>query len=127
MRERLLADLTPHVALHPVFASTSAFEVERSECEPVHIRLMGRRLSSVAGGCWVMEMTTGDSCDFCRKGRVNWRMEQLSFRQSSDKGYVHCRTSLPVGTCDKCGAKTLQPDTDALFDEAFRREYGKLP
>lgn len=72
-------------------------------------------------------MPTGDSCDFCRKGRVHWGVEQLSFRQWSDKGYVYCRISLPVGTCDNCGSKTLQPGSDALFEEAFRREYGKLP
>jgi hypothetical protein len=72
-------------------------------------------------------MAIGDSCDFCRKGRVNWRVEQLSFRQSSDKGYVYCQVELPVGTCDNCGAKMLQPDSDALFDQAFQREYEKLP
>jgi len=72
-------------------------------------------------------MPSGDSCDFCRKGRLDWRVEQLSFRQASDKGYVYCTVELPVGTCDNCGSRILQPDSDALFNEAFQREYRKLP
>jgi hypothetical protein len=51
----------------------------------------------------------------------------MAFRQSSDKGYVHCRASLLVGTCDNCGSKTLQPGSDAIFDAAFQREYDTLP
>jgi hypothetical protein len=65
-------------------------------------------------------------CDFCRKGHVAWRMEPMAFRQWSDKGYVHCRVTLPVGTCDHCQGKSLGPDSDQIFDAAFQREYDKL-
>jgi hypothetical protein len=68
-----------------------------------------------------------DSCDFCRIGHLTWRAEEMAFRQSSDKGYVHCRASLLVGTCDNCGSKTLQPGSDAIFDAAFQRKYDRLP
>jgi hypothetical protein len=54
-------------------------------------------------------------------------LEEIAFRQSSDKGYVHCRVELSVGTCDNCGSKTLQPGSDQLFDAVFQREYDKLP
>ena len=67
-----------------------------------------------------------DACDFCA-GHITWRLEEMAFRQSSNKGYVHCRVALPVGTCDNCGSKTLGPDSDAIFDAEFQREYDKLP
>ena len=88
---------------------------------------MKRHLGWVAGARVGTEMTTRHNCDFCTKGHVNWRVEQLSFRQSSDKGYVYCRVELPVGTCDNCGSRILQPDSDALFNQAFQHEYDKLP
>jgi hypothetical protein len=66
-------------------------------------------------------------CDFCKKGPVVWRLEEMAFRQSSDKGYVRCRVELPVGTCDNCGSKSLDSESDRIFDAAFQREYDKLP
>jgi len=65
-------------------------------------------------------------CDFCRKGPVIWRIEEMRFRQWSDRGYVQCRVTLSVGTCAHCQAKSLEPGSDKIFDEAFQREYGKL-
>jgi hypothetical protein len=32
-----------------------------------------------------------------------------------------------MGTCDKCGAKSLDPGSEKILDEAFQREYDKLP
>jgi hypothetical protein len=32
-----------------------------------------------------------------------------------------------MGTCDKCRAKSLDPGTEKVLDEAFQREYDKLP
>lgn len=66
------------------------------------------------------------SCDFCRIGRLAWRAEVMTFRQWSDKGYVHCRVRLPVGTCEHCQAKSLDADSDRMFDAAFQRAYDKL-
>jgi hypothetical protein len=66
------------------------------------------------------------SCDFCRIGRVSWRKEVMTFRQWSDKGYVHCRVRLPVGTCAHCQAKSLDADSDQMFDAAFQRAYDRL-
>jgi hypothetical protein len=54
-------------------------------------------------------------------------LEEIAFRQSSDKGYVRCRAELLVGTCNKCGSKHLGPEADRMFDAAFKREYDKLP
>ena len=68
-----------------------------------------------------------DDCYACRTGHLTWRQEQMEFRQWSDKGYIRCRVALSVGTCDSCGAKTLEPGSDRIFDAAFRREYDKLP
>lgn len=70
---------------------------------------------------------SGDLCDFCRKGRVYWHLKEMEFRQWSDKGYVHCRAALSVGSCDNCDSKTLEPGSEEILDAAFRREYDKLP
>jgi hypothetical protein len=54
-------------------------------------------------------------------------MEEMAFRQWSDKGYIPCRVTILVGTCDNCRVKSLDPGSDKILDEAFRREYDKLP
>jgi len=66
-------------------------------------------------------------CDLCFEGLVTWRLEEMAFRQSSDKGYVHCRVKLSVGTCDKCGSKSLEPRADRIFDTAFNRNTTSFP
>ncbi len=66
-------------------------------------------------------------CEFCKKGRVKRRLDEMAFRQWSDKGYVHCRVTIWIGTCDNCHAKSLDPEANKIFDEAFQREYDKLP
>jgi hypothetical protein len=66
-------------------------------------------------------------CDFCHQKRVTWKTEQMTFRQSSAKGYVNCRVELPVGTCHSCGTKSLKPGSDKILDAAFQKEYRKLP
>ena len=65
-------------------------------------------------------------CDICGNGRVTERTEEVAFRQWSDKGYVHCRATVLVGTCDICHATTIGPEASKICDEAFRREYEKL-
>jgi hypothetical protein len=65
-------------------------------------------------------------CDFCGKGPLVWRTEEMKFRQWSDKGWVRCSVTLPVGTCAHCHAKSMAAGSDALFEAAFRREYYRL-
>jgi hypothetical protein len=75
-------------------------------------------------------MAAGDepiTCEFCKKGRVTWRLEEMSFRQLSYKGYVHCRVMVLIGTCDNCHQKSLDREAQNILNEAFRREYDKLP
>jgi hypothetical protein len=69
-------------------------------------------------------MRHGD-CDICKKGRIVWRTEEITFRQWSDKGHVRCRATLQVGMCTNCQAKTLDADSDAAFDAAFQRAYNE--
>jgi hypothetical protein len=66
-------------------------------------------------------------CDFCSKGSITKRTEDIVFRQWSDKGYVCVRVMLLVGACDHCREKTFEPQTDKILDEAFQQEYDKLP
>jgi hypothetical protein len=66
-------------------------------------------------------------CDFCKKGRVITRKQQLAFRQRTDRGYVHCRAEVPIGLCDRCGSKHWNQEAEAIVEEVVRREYEKLP
>ena len=66
------------------------------------------------------------SCDFCGIGSVTWRREVMTFRQWSDRGYVHCGVRLPVGTCAHCQARSLDADSDRMFDAAFQCAYDRL-
>ena len=65
-------------------------------------------------------------CAFCGKRPVRWGVETITFRQASDKGYVHCRVEIETGICDRCGARTLPTDADRIFDEEFERQYRRL-
>jgi hypothetical protein len=67
------------------------------------------------------------SCLFCKKGRLIKSAEEMKFQQWSRKGYVHCRVMVTVGVCDLCGARLLEPGTDQILDEAFKREHAKRP
>jgi len=64
-------------------------------------------------------------CDTCNKGRVTKRREQFAFRQMSNKGHVYCCVEVLIGTCDYCHAKSI--DDEEVLDEAYQREYDKLP
>jgi len=66
-------------------------------------------------------------CAICKTGRVTKRMEQITFRQMSNKGYVHCSVTVLVGICDNCRTKSIDPEAEKVFGEAFKREYDKLP
>jgi hypothetical protein len=99
-------------------------------CDAVHTPLAEARsgyLSEFSAGGLMAEGNDPNICDICRKGHLTLKMEEIAFRQWSDKGYIRCRVTMSVGTCDKCGAKSLPLDSDEIFDAAFQREYGKLP
>jgi hypothetical protein len=66
------------------------------------------------------------ACDFCKRGRVTMDMEELALRQLSDKGYVHYRARIRIGTCEACHSRSLGPGSGAALDAAFLREYEKL-
>jgi len=66
-------------------------------------------------------------CDFCKKGGVIRSSKEIKFRQSTDKGYVHCLVTMQVGVCDHCGSWSFDQGADKILEEAFRREYDKLP
>ena len=66
-------------------------------------------------------------CDFCRVGPVIKREQQIAFHQWTDKGYVFCRATIPIGVCKHCGAKGCDDKAEAIIEEAVRQEYEKLP
>jgi hypothetical protein len=65
-------------------------------------------------------------CDFCRTVAVAWGLEDMSLRQSSDRGYVHYQATLVVGNCARCNTKSLTAEANRVLDAAFRREYERL-
>ncbi|HEY7248607.1 MAG TPA: hypothetical protein VH678_32485 [Xanthobacteraceae bacterium] len=66
------------------------------------------------------------SCAFCH-GQVSKQSQRMKFRQWSDKGYVQCEVMIAVHVCSGCGMQMLDDTADRVMDEAFRREYRKLP
>jgi hypothetical protein len=69
----------------------------------------------------------GESCPFCKRGRLRKRIEEVAFHQSTDKGYVFCRLSVPTEVCDNCGERIWAQETERLIEAAVKREYDKLP
>jgi hypothetical protein len=66
-------------------------------------------------------------CDFCKQGQVITRNEKISFHQKTNRGYVFCEVVVPVGNCDRCGAKTWDEAAEAIIEDAVRRASEKLP
>ena len=64
-------------------------------------------------------------CDSCRRGHVTKRMEEIAFYQWSNIGRIHCRVIVSIGICDVCHVRSVDQGFDSIFDEAFRREYGR--
>jgi hypothetical protein len=65
-------------------------------------------------------------CPRCKRGRVRARLEEIAFQQSTDKGYVQCRTTIAMGVCDACGAKSWDAAAEAAIEEAVRQAYDRL-
>jgi len=67
------------------------------------------------------------SCVFCRTGQLTNKLERMTLRQWSNKGYVRYEVMVVVHVCDSCGMRTLDETAQKIMDEAFNREYRKLP
>jgi len=68
-----------------------------------------------------------ERCDFCKIGRVVRRNQRIAFHQWTDKGYVFCSASIPVGICDRCRAEHWDEGAESMIEDAVRKEYDKLP
>jgi hypothetical protein len=65
-------------------------------------------------------------CLICGKGQVIKRNGEIAFRQWSDKGYIHCRVTIPIAICKRCDARfSPDPAIDKILDDAFQCEYEK--
>src|SRR5262245_13524780 len=64
-------------------------------------------------------------CDFCQFGRVTRHDRHIAFRQRTDRGYVSCSVTVPLGVCDRCGSSHWNKEAEVIVDEAVRREYEK--
>jgi hypothetical protein len=68
-----------------------------------------------------------EPCDFCGKGPVVERTEEIALHQWTDKGYVFCRVAIPLAICRNCGGRNWHEKADAIIAEAVRHAYDKLP
>ena len=66
-------------------------------------------------------------CESCKVGRLTRLDQTISFRQWTDKGYILCSATIPMGICDRCGAKNWDDDAEAIIEAAVREEYLKRP
>ena len=60
-------------------------------------------------------------CDFCRRGQVIKSSQEIGFYQWTDRGYLYCRATVPVGVCDQCGMKSWDDRSEAIIEDAVRR------
>jgi hypothetical protein len=63
----------------------------------------------------------------CKTGCVVRREEEVSFKQRTDRGWVHCRVTVPIGRCEQCDAMEFDDGTEAVIEAAVRAAYDKLP
>jgi hypothetical protein len=68
----------------------------------------------------------GDICELCHRGRKNKRNEELLFHQRTDRGDVSCHVTIPISTCDQCGAKSWDEAAEARIEAAVRKAYDQL-
>jgi S-adenosylmethionine/arginine decarboxylase-like enzyme len=66
------------------------------------------------------------SCDQCGTGRVVISEQEITFHQWTDRGYVYCRATIPMGVCDHCGSRQWDDAAEAIIEEVVRQEYEKL-
>jgi hypothetical protein len=68
-----------------------------------------------------------DQCESCASGKVIKSYEELAFQQWTSRGYVFCRLRIPMGTCEKCSARSWNDLVEAAIEQAVRQEYERLP
>jgi hypothetical protein len=68
-----------------------------------------------------------ETCALCKRGTFVREETELSIRQSTDKGYVQCRVSVPIAICNNCAFRTLLEPAERLIEEAIAIGYAKLP
>jgi hypothetical protein len=65
-------------------------------------------------------------CEVCgQRGKIKHN-EELAFHQSTDRGYVSCRVTIPVSTCTHCKTRSWDEAAEAAIEAAVRKEYDKL-
>lgn len=65
-------------------------------------------------------------CELCGRRRKITREEELAFNQSTDRGYVSCRVTIPVSTCGYCKTRSWDEKAEAMIEEAVRKAYDQL-
>jgi predicted transcriptional regulator len=67
-----------------------------------------------------------DVCGLCDHGKVITRNEELAFHQWTSRGYVFCKVRIPMGTCDRCSARTWDEAAEAIIEQAVSQAHEKL-
>jgi len=67
-----------------------------------------------------------DRCLFCKIGSIVRTDQEIAFKQHTKKGYVLCCVAIIVDTCDLCGLKSWDHNSEELIENAVQHEYEKL-
>jgi hypothetical protein len=67
-----------------------------------------------------------DICELCGRGKKIERDEELAFHQWTDRGYVFCRVTIPIDTCDRCKARSWHEAAESVIEAAVRNAYDQL-
>ena len=64
-----------------------------------------------------------ETCPFCKRGNLIKEDRAIAFSQWTDKGYVVCRVTVPIGVCMRCGSKSFTDSAESIVEDAVHREY----
>jgi hypothetical protein len=66
-------------------------------------------------------------CFWCKIGRFKRRVEEIAFSETTDRGDIHVRVTIPMSVCERCGYRTWGEAAEEIINDAVLREYHKLP
>jgi hypothetical protein len=72
------------------------------------------------------EESSDDVCELCHRGHAVKQRERMRFHQWTDRGYVLCEVTIPVGICGRCGMKSWDEAAEAIIEQAVREARDRL-
>ena len=64
---------------------------------------------------------TERQCIVCNRGPTEPMIQDIAFRQWTNKGYVLCHAAVTIIVCDDCGAKFLDEEAESIIEAVANR------